>query len=99
SVRSLQPARSLGEGEGAVVEVGANPVESANQGRLVHVTGPTSVAGPLRDGEFGVAIKRVRVVRKVEMYQWKETKEEETRNRIGGCQDTVTTYKYAKGWY
>ena len=97
--RAVQTARSLAEGEGAVVEVGANPVESANQGRLVHVTGPTSVAGPLRDGEFGVAVEALRLLRKVEMYQWKETKEEETRNRIGGGQDTVTTYKYAKGWY
>jgi hypothetical protein len=32
------------------------------------------------------------------MYQWKETEKSETRKKLGGGEETVTTYTYTKGW-
>jgi hypothetical protein len=32
------------------------------------------------------------------MYQWKESKETETRKKLGGGEETVTTYTYRKEW-
>jgi hypothetical protein len=40
----------------------------------------------------------VKLVRKVEMYQWKEESKQEKRTNTGGSQDTVTTYSYVREW-
>jgi hypothetical protein len=32
------------------------------------------------------------------MYQWKEEKQTETRDKIGGGQETITRYRYVKEW-
>lgn len=96
--RAVQTSKSLAEGAGAVIAVAADRLDAGHQGKLVHVSGALRVSGPLRDAEFGVAIEALRLVRRVEMYQWKEEKHEETRNKLGGGQETVTTYKYIKTW-
>ena len=40
----------------------------------------------------------VRLVRTVEMHQWKEKEKSETTTKAGGSEETITTYSYAKGW-
>ncbi|HWT09835.1 MAG TPA: TMEM43 family protein, partial [Roseomonas sp.] len=97
--RAVQTARSLSEGAGAVQAAEAGRVDPAMEGRLVHVAGPVTVAAPLRDPDFPVqAADAVRLVRSVEMYQWREERRSETRTNLGGSQDTVTTYTYTRGW-
>ena len=96
--RAIQTARSLDEGAGAVRTVAADRVDAANDGKLVHVTGPLSVGGSISDNEFGVRSAGVRLVRHVEMYQWKEETESETRKKLGGGEETVTKYKYSREW-
>ncbi|MBY0335086.1 MAG: TMEM43 family protein [Acetobacteraceae bacterium] len=97
--RAVQTARSLAEGAGIVVSVEAGRVDPALDGRLVHAAGPITSAGTLRDAEFGVAAQgALRLIRTVEMYQWREETQSETRSRVGGGQETVTTYRYVRGW-
>jgi hypothetical protein len=97
--RAVQTARSLSEGAGAVQAAEAGRVDAALEGRLVHVSGPLTVAGPLRDPDFPVqANGALRIVRTVEMYQWREDRRSETRTNLGGSQETVTTYNYTRGW-
>jgi len=50
------------------------------------------------DEDFGVSAQGVRLVREVEMYQWVENSKSETTTKMGGGEETVTTYSYAKEW-
>lgn len=95
--RAVQTARSLEEGSGAVVSVPADSVDAANEGKLVHVTGPVSQQ-PLTDPDLGVQAEGVKLVRNVEMFQWKEEEKSEKKKKLGGSEETVTTYTYEKAW-
>lgn len=96
--RAVQTARSLAEGAGAVVSIGADTVDAGNEGRLVHVSGPVTTGETPSDPDFAVSAQGVRLVRNVEMYQWKESSKSETKKELGGGEQTVTTYSYAKTW-
>ena len=96
--RAVQTARSLEEGAGAVVSVAPDQVAPANEGKLVHVTGPISTDGPVVDEDLGVQADAVKLVRNVSMYQWIEEEKSETRKKLGGGEETVTTYEYKKDW-
>lgn len=96
--RAVKTARSLAEGAGLVVSVPNTAVSPSNEGKLVHITGPLAIAEPLSDAEFGVSTPGVRLERRVEMYQWVEDSESETRTKLGGGEETVTTYTYARQW-
>jgi hypothetical protein len=96
--RAVRTARSLEEGAGAVVSVSADRVDAANEGRLVHLSGPARTSAPVRDDEFGVEQTAVKLIRRVEMYQWQEKKKSESRKKLGGGTETVTTYDYEKAW-
>lgn len=96
--RAVQTARSLDEGAGAVVSVPANAVDPGNEGKLVHVSGSVTTEGALIDPELGVEAEGIKLIRVVEMYQWKEEQRSEKRKKLGGGEETVTTYTYTKDW-
>jgi hypothetical protein len=96
--RAIKTAKSLTEGASAVVSVGADRVDPANEGKLVHVTGLATTTEALGDGAFGVSATALRLRRKVEMYQWVEKSETKTENQIGGGQVKRTVYSYDKQW-
>lgn len=96
--RAVQTARSLLEGGSAVVTVDAGKVDPANENKLVHVMGPVRTGGPLTDTEFGVSTNGIRLVRQVEMFQWKEDKRTETKKTLGGGEETTTHYTYRRDW-
>jgi hypothetical protein len=98
--RAVQTQRSLMEGAGLVVTVPPTSIDTANnEGRLVHVTGDIKPGSPLNDPDFNVASTALRLVRTVEMYQWKEDQRTETRRNVGGSEETVTTYEYSRTWH
>ena len=96
--RAVQTALSLTEGAGAVVSVGADSVDPANDGKLVHVAGPVTTTSRPSDPTFGISAAGIRLVRTVEMYQWMQTSKSETTTKVGGGQETTTTYSYSKEW-
>jgi len=96
--RAVKAYNTLKEGQGLVINVGADAVDAANEGKLVHLTADATTEETLADGDFGISANAIRLRRDVEMYQWKETKQNETRKKIGGGEETVTTYTYDKEW-
>lgn len=96
--RAVRTARSLTEGLGAVVSVPAENVDPSREGKLVHVSGAVKTAAPVADDEFAVRSDGVKLLRNVEMYQWTEQESSETRKKVGGGTETVTTYTYQKEW-
>ena len=98
--RAITTARSLAEGAGLVVSVDAARPDPARNGALVHVAAPVRVAEIPRDGLLGTPPPpgTLRLVRTVEMFQWREEERSETRTRLGGGTETETTYSYTRGW-
>lgn len=98
--RAVNTARALTEGAGSVVTIDP-AAPSSNAGQLVHFTGPLIIQGAPSDPLFsglGVPANANRLVRHVEMYQWQEKSQSETRKKLGGGEETVTTYSYSRGW-
>ncbi len=96
--RAVHRARSLEEGAGVVIHVPADAADPANEGRLVHVTGPAAVDQPVTDPDFGISAQAIRLERIAETYQWRETSSTTKRQKLGGSEETTTTYKYDKTW-
>lgn len=96
--RAIKRARALNEGLAQVVEVSSERVDAANQGRLVHLSGRAETDDILSDPVFGLAEPALKMRRLVEMYQWRERSQSETREKLGGGTETVTTYSYETGW-
>jgi hypothetical protein len=94
--RAIQTARSLAEGAGLVVDVDSARVDPGNEGKLVHISGDLTAPGRLSDAEFGGTAKGLRLVRAVEMDQWKEETKTETHQKLGGGEEDITTYTYLR---
>jgi hypothetical protein len=96
--RAVKTERSLTEGSKLAVSVPSTAVTPANEGKLVHTTGTLVIADQLTDPDFAITASGVRLTRSAEMYQWVESSSSETRKKLGGGEETVTTYTYAKEW-
>jgi len=96
--RAVKTYKTLKEGQGLVVNVAPDAVDEANNGKLVHLSADAVTDETLVDQDFGVSANAIRLRRAVEMYQWKETEKSETRKKLGGGEETVTTYTYTKEW-
>lgn len=96
--RAVTTAKALTEGAGIVISIASATVNPANNGRLVHVSGEVTTQATPSDPDFGVSAPGLRLERLVEMYQWKQDSKSETTTKVGGGEETVTTYSYAKEW-
>lgn len=97
--RSVNRAKALAEGRGAVVDANVDRVEPTNEGKLVHLSGNAQAAGTLRDAAFGIeAPHALRLARTVEMFQWDEDRKTEKKKKLGGGEERVTTYSYKTTW-
>ena len=96
--RAVKRERALNQGAGVVQTVDANTIDPAHDSTLVHITGETTVADSLVDNAWPINVQALRLLRDVEMYQWRETSRSETRTRMGGGQETVTVYEYDRVW-
>jgi Na+-transporting methylmalonyl-CoA/oxaloacetate decarboxylase gamma subunit len=96
--RAIDTERALAEGAGAVVSVDAGKIDPADEGKLVHIMGAAIATAPLIDPQFPVKANGLKLLRGVEMYQWRQEEHSETRNKLGGGTETVTTYAYSREW-
>jgi hypothetical protein len=63
---------ALGGKSASPVNVAADRVDPANEGRHVHIAGKLEVGAPARDEQLGVGANAAVLLRNVEMYQWRE---------------------------
>lgn len=97
--RAIQTYRALSEGASQVISVDGAAVDPANEGKLVHISGAVKSDQIPQDSQFGVtADGAVGLARQVEMYQWVEKSESQTKKTLGGGEETTTTYSYTKEW-
>ncbi len=96
--RAVKRYKSLQEGASSVVSVQADSVDIQNEGRLVHLNGKAVTEDQVSDQQFGVSSAALKLERDVQMYQWQESSKSETKKKLGGSEETVTTYSYSKVW-
>jgi hypothetical protein len=87
--RAVGAHRAFDEGAASVVHVLPDRVDTANEGKVVHLTGQIITEEVLRDDVLGASAKALRLERHVEMYLWDET----SRSDNG-----KTEYTYTKRW-
>jgi hypothetical protein len=96
--RAVKRYKALEEGSSQVISVDISKVDAANNGKLVHVTGNATTNESLSDASFGVTASAIKLVRQVEMFQWKENTKSKSEKKLGGGKKTVKTYTYEKTW-
>lgn len=97
--RAVKTTKMLKEAAGVTVEMtDIGTVDPQFDGKLVHATGMTATIDSLIDPDFGIGVTGVKLVRKVEYYQWVEKSKSTTKDKVGGSQETTTTYTYEKKW-
>ena len=96
--RTIKTYKSLKEGAAAVVSGDSQKVDAELEGKLVHMTGEAVTEDVLSDDELKVSVPAMKLTRTVEIYQWIEDSKSESKKKIGGSEETVTTYTYRKGW-
>lgn len=95
----VEQKAALNEGNNIVQETVAETINPELDGQLVHLQGMTSSpAEALKDPVFGVKTDDLKLIRKVEMYQWKESSSEKCQDNYGGSETCTTTYDYKKVW-
>lgn len=67
-------------------------------GGLVHVVGSLKTNAPLRDADWALTLDALALDRTVEVYQWKEKKEQHERKVDQQTTRTETTYSYHREW-
>jgi len=91
--------KAIDEGLRSVVRISSDTLDPSNEGHLVHFTGKAVTNDIIKDPDFGVAPGGIlKLNRKVEMYQWVESKQSRTTKNTGGSTDTTTTFTYSKEW-
>jgi hypothetical protein len=96
--RAIHRAKTLEVGAKQVISLSSDAPDSANEGKLVHLTGKAEAEDPVTDDVFEISAEALRLKRDVEMYQWKETEKSETKQKLGGGEETTKTYSYSKDW-
>ena len=72
--------------------------DPALAGKVIYATGRADTQDVLTDPIFGVSAPAINISRRVEYYQWQEHSRQEKRKKLGGGEETVTTYTYTREW-
>ncbi len=97
--RTVNRTRDINYMNENTVLASADSVDSANEGKLVHMTAEATTEDTLRDPMFGIEQQgMIKLNRQVEMYQWEEEVKTRSKEKLGGGKETVKEYSYKKEW-
>ncbi len=96
SVHRTQDIKEVGKTAQSVGDISS--ANASLDGQLIHATGNASTQDIISDDTFDLHTNAMSIMRTVEFYQWIEHKETETRDKLGGGEEEVTTYTYERGW-
>lgn len=95
---SLHTAQSLQQTLHAVITVPNSPINPNNNLKVIYFNGLATTDDVLKEPLFHVSEKAIKLDRKVEMYQWKQSAETKTEKNMGGSETQVTNYTYNPVW-
>ena len=73
-------------------------IDPANNSKLIHASAIAKAIGMVKDEDFDISIDAIGLERFVSYYQWVENTSSKTEKKIGGSEETTTTYTYEKKW-
>lgn len=95
----IKTLRALNEAEGATTHCeSVATIDPSLEGKMIHASALADTKDVLEDSDFGLKETAISLVRTVEYYQWREESKTETKDKLGGGEERVTTYTYEKGW-
>jgi len=95
----VKTKKSIEEAEKNVVRVAdVSNVDPSLNGKLIHASAFADTEDVLTDTMFGISEKAIAISRNVEYYQYEEKSRSESKDKMGGGKETVTTYTYEKKW-
>jgi hypothetical protein len=95
----VKNSKTIGEVKKNLVRVGdVSGLNSAHDGKLVYAYGFADTKDMLADNDFGVSGQAIAIIRYVEYYQYVENKSTQKKDKLGGSEETTTTYTYEKRW-
>lgn len=96
---AVKNAKALEEAQGVAVHVdNVDDFDPSLVGQLIHATAQTQTDDELVDPEFAYSAQAIKLSRDVEYYQYVENSSSTTKDKLGGSQETTTTYTYKKKW-
>lgn len=96
--RSIDRKQTLEQAGKEVISLTAWDIGSEHEGKLIHVSWLAQGDMILEDEKFWVTSEGIKLKRKVEMYQWQETSQTESKDNIWWSETTTTTYSYNTTW-
>ena len=97
--RTVKTTRMLKEAQGVCIELGdIQQIDAEKNGKMIHASGFAGTEDILADDDFDISLNAVKLIRSTEYYQWVEHTKTETKDKVGGGQETITTYTYSKEW-
>lgn len=97
--RTVRTAKAIGDAASHVESVAdVSKIDASLNGKLIHASAFADTKDTLTDDMFGVRELAIRLDRKVEYYQWVENAQTREREKIGGGEETITTYTYEQKW-
>lgn len=97
--RAVKTAKAIGDAASNVEIVDdVSKVNASLNGKLIHASAFADTKDTLTDDMFGVREQAIKLDRKVEYYQWVEHSQTKKRDKVGGGEETITTYTYEQKW-
>ncbi|MFA0000620.1 TMEM43 family protein [Vibrio lentus] len=96
--RSDHREKVLKQGEKTVISIASDQRDWNNNQKLVHTHGLATTKDTLVDPEFGIKAVGIHLKRRVQVYQWKESRRTYMQKLSDGTEKEVTTYTYRKVW-
>lgn len=97
--RAVKTSKMLNAADKECVDVtDVSTVDASLNGKLIHAIALAKTDEVLADPDFPIRENAVKLDREVEYFQWVESSTSTTKDKVGGGQETVTTYNYKKEW-
>ncbi len=97
--RTFKTAGAIGEAQLVAQDVeDISRVDPSLNGKVIHAMGRADTKDIIRDTLFGVETSAINLKREAEYYQYEEESHTETRKKLGGGEEKVTTYTYNANW-
>ena len=97
--RTFKTAGAIGEAQLVTVDVeDISRTDPSLEGKVIHAIGRADTKDVIRDSLFGVETNAINLKRNAEYYQYEEESHTETRKKLGGGEEKVTTYTYSPNW-
>ena len=96
--RTIDVTQWLAEWKKITVNWEVSPIDNNLDWNLIYINWKATTDEILTDDIFFVSDTSIKLIRKVEMFQWKENTKTEKKDNMWWSETTTTTYTYEKIW-